>query len=157
MNLRTKPIEHKGVYQVRSLAEVVMGPVEILLVEDNVGDVVLIRQVLTMECPVAVNLHIARDGEQALLLLTNPPFKLGLIILDLNIPKITGLALLKRWQVMETPKVVFSSSMDEVEQKQTLTYGAREFVRKPTDIVGFMDAVYSMVEKWAMPPANEIG
>jgi CheY-like chemotaxis protein len=126
-----------------------MRPVEILLVEDNVGDTVLIRQVLATECQLPINLHIARDGEQALLLLTNPAFELDLIILDLNIPKIGGLALLERWRLMETPKVVFSSSLNEREQQRTLALGARQFVGKPSNITEFMDAICGMVQKWA--------
>src|ERR1700724_3455913 len=87
-----------------------MDAVEVLLVEDNTGDAIMIRRAL-YECPVLVNLHVARDGEQALLMLTKPHVPLDLIVLDLNIPKITGTALLQRWQFKAIPVVVFSSSM----------------------------------------------
>ena len=66
-----------------------MQRMEILLVEDNAGDAVLIRQILA-EASVPVNLHIARDGEQALTILSDADFHPALIILDLNIPRITG-------------------------------------------------------------------
>src|SRR5712691_581629 len=110
-----------------------MRPIEVLLVEDNTGDAMLIRHAL-YECPVPMRLHIARDGEQALLMLTNPHVQLDLIILDLNIPKITGIALLQRWQVGPTPVVVFSSSANPTEKERCLTLGAREFVSKPTGL-----------------------
>ena len=46
--------------------------------------------------PVPVNLHLALDGHQAVLMLSNPHFQPHLIVLDLNIPKIPGTALLQR-------------------------------------------------------------
>src|ERR1700730_11680429 len=110
-----------------------MQAVDVLLVEDNAVDAMLIRQAL-YECPVPVHLHIARDGEQALLMLTNPPVQPNLIILDLNIPKVTGTALLERWQVGRTPVVVFSSSTNPTEKERCLALGAREFISKPTDL-----------------------
>ena len=130
-----------------------MNTVEVLLVEDNAGDAVLIRQVLA-DCSTPVNLHIARDGEQALLMLTDPYFKPHLILLDLNIPRITGLALLERWQSIDIPVVVFSSSLNEAEQKRVVELGAREFVSKPTNIQAFIDVVYGIIQKWAVPQAS---
>jgi CheY-like chemotaxis protein len=126
-----------------------MQAVDVLLVEDNVGDAMLIRHAL-YGCPVPVHLHIAVDGEQALLMLTNPPVQPDLIILDLNIPKITGTALLQRWRVGTTPVVVFSSSANPTEKVRSLALGAREFVSKPTDLDEFTHAVCGIVEKWGM-------
>ena len=112
----------------------------------------LIRQAL-YECPLPVHLHIARDGEQALLMLTNPHVQLDLIILDLNIPKISGTALLERWRVGAIPVVVFSSTSNPAEKERTLALGAREFVSKPMDLDEYSAAVYRIVDKWAMPEA----
>ena len=109
----------------------------------------LIREALD-DWPVPVHLHIARDGEQALFMLTNPPVRPHLIILDLNIPKITGTALLERWQVATIPVVVFSSSANPAEKDRSLALGAREFVSKPMDLDEFTDAVRGIVEKWAL-------
>lgn len=109
------------------------------------------------ECPVPIRLHIARDGEQALLMLTNPHVQLDLIILDLNIPKITGIALLRRWQVGLTPVVVFSSPVNPSEKEQCLALGAREFVSKPTDLDEFSETVCRIVERWAMPEGSVVG
>jgi len=125
--------------------------VEILLVEDNAGDAVLIRRVLS-ECPVPVNLHIARDGEQALLMVEASGFKPDLIVLDLNIPRIPGMSLLERWSQTDLPVVVFSSSLNE--RDRALELGAREFIHKPTDLEEFTDAVCQIVQKWAQPQAD---
>ena len=122
-----------------------MQTVEVLLVEDDAGDALLIRQALC-DCPVPVHLHIARDGEQALLMLTNPHIQLDLIILDLNIPKISGTALLERWRVGATPVVVFSSTANPIEKERTLALGAREFVSKPINLDKYSAAVYGIVD-----------
>ena len=124
-----------------------MERMEILLVEDNAGDAVLIRQILA-EAAVPVNLHIARDGEQALTMLSDAHFKPRLIILDLNIPRITGTALLERWRAQKTPVVVFSSSLNDLERNRVLELGAREFVTKPTDIEDFTRVVCRIVERY---------
>ena len=116
----------------------------------------LIRQAL-YEYPVPVTLHIARDGEQALLMLTNPPVQPDLIILDLNIPKITGTALLERWRVRATPVVVFSSIKIPTEKERSLALGACEFVSKPTDLDEFNETVCRIVERWAIPEGTVVG
>ena len=121
---------------------------EILLVEDNAGDTVLIRQILA-ESPVPVKLHVARDGEQALTMLSGGYFHPALIILDLNIPCITGPALLERWQAWEIPVVVFSSSVDAAEQERVLALGAREFIHKPTDMGAYTHEVLGIIERWS--------
>ncbi len=125
-----------------------MQRVEILLVEDNAGDAVLIRQILA-EASVPVNLHIARDGEQAVTMLSDADFRPALIILDLNIPRITGPALLEQWKSLNTPVVVFSSSLNDAERARVLELGAREFIQKPTDIEEFTAAVCGIVRRWA--------
>ncbi len=125
-----------------------MQRMEILLVEDNAGDAVLIRQILA-DATVPVNLHIARDGEQALTILSDADFQPELIILDLNIPRITGPALLEQWRSQKTPVVVFSSSLSEAERTRVMELGAREFIQKPTDIDGFIAAVCGIIERWS--------
>jgi CheY-like chemotaxis protein len=127
-----------------------MQPMEILLVEDNAGDAVLIRQILA-DAAVPVNLHIARDGEQALTMLRDALFRPSLIILDLNIPRITGSALLERWKPIPTPIVVFSSSLNETERERALSLGAREFVQKPADIGEFTEVVCGIVKRYVGP------
>ena len=127
-----------------------MERMEIFLVEDNAGDAVLIRQILA-DASIPVNLHIARDGEQAISILNDAHFHPALIILDLNIPRISGPALLDRWKSLELPIVVFSSSANESERDRALALGAREFIRKPTDIQDFTHVVCDLVSRYAGP------
>jgi CheY-like chemotaxis protein len=123
---------------------------EILLVEDNAGDAVLIRQILT-DASVPVNLHIVRDGEQAMTVMRDAHFRPSLIILDLNIPRIPGSSLLEQWKTIGIPVVVFSSTSNESEQERALALGARQFVQKPSDIEAFSHVVCEIVEKYANP------
>ncbi len=123
--------------------------VDVLLIEDNLGDAVLIRDAVN-RVPLPVNLHVALDGQQAVLMLSNPNFQPHLIVLDLNIPKIPGRALLQRWKGNHrTPVVVLSSSSNPAERDFCLASGAREFVSKPVELEEFQNAVARIVERWA--------
>ena len=124
-----------------------MKDAEILLVEDSVGDVLLTRQILT-ELP--IRLRIARDGLQALLMLADPRFKPALVILDLNIPDISGHDVLARFHPENPPVVVFTSSWNEAEKARALAMGAREWVTKPMDLDAYAGALRGMVERWAL-------
>jgi CheY-like chemotaxis protein len=100
-----------------------MNSSEVLLVEDNAGDALLVGQALA-ECPTPVHLHVARDGEQALQILGEPDFRPDLIILDLNIPKISGYTVLASYQLKKTPIVVFTASENEGDVNRALMLGA---------------------------------
>jgi DNA-binding NtrC family response regulator len=131
-----------------------MKPVEVLLIEDNAGDTRLIGQILA-ECELPVKLHVARDGEQALQMLAADTLKPSLIVLDLNLPKIGGLELLKRYKSRDIPVVVFSSSGYTEEVEEALSLGACQYVQKPMDVQAFTDAVCGMILKWAEPPQGQ--
>ena len=121
---------------------------EVLLVEDNAGDALLVGQALA-ECPTPVHLHIARDGEQALQLLGEHNFDPDLVILDLNIPKMSGFAVLSMYRQMKTtPVVVFTASESEADADRIMKLGARDFVHKPMDLDDYKAAVCGMVQKW---------
>lgn len=77
-----------------------MKSVQVLLVEDNAGDALLVGQAVK-DCPIPVKLIIARDGEQALIMLSERGFEPDLIILDLNMPKIPGHVLLQRYDAKD--------------------------------------------------------
>jgi DNA-binding response OmpR family regulator len=124
-----------------------MNDAEVLLVEDSVGDVLLTRQILTQ---MPIRLRIARDGLQALLMLADPAFKPALVILDLNIPDISGHEVLARYHPSNPPVVVFTSSWNDAEKVRALSMGAREYVIKPMDLDQYSSAVRGMVEKWAL-------
>lgn len=128
-----------------------MKPSEVLLVEDNPGDALLIAQVLA-ESEIPVNLHHARDGMEALLMLANNVTKPDLVILDLNMRNLSGYDVLERYHPKDVPVIVFSSSWNDADRRRSLELGAQEFVRKPMHLEAFKDAVCGMVEKWTVHP-----
>ena len=128
-----------------------MNDAEVLLVEDSVGDVLLTRQILTQ---LPIRLRIARDGLQALLMLADPSFKPALVILDLNIPDISGHEVLARYHPSNPPVVIFTSSWNDAEKTRALSMGAREYVTKPMDLDEYSSAVRGMVERWALRTAK---
>jgi CheY-like chemotaxis protein len=128
-----------------------MKPIEVLLIEDNPGDAFLVRLVLA-ESETPIKVHLAQDGMEALLMLASEAVRPDLIILDLNIPNISGYQVMERYPQKEIPVVVFSSSWDQEDQRRSLALGAREYVRKPLGAEAYRDAVCRMVEKWAVRP-----
>ena len=122
-------------------------PTQVLLIEDSAGDALLTSQIVT-ESSLPVKLVIARDGVQALVMLADPTFQPALIILDLNIPLISGHVVLERNQRRDIPVVIFSVSSDENEARRALALGAREYVQKPTDLESYKQAVLRMITKW---------
>jgi CheY-like chemotaxis protein len=124
-----------------------MHPSEVLLVEDNAGDALLVGQALA-QSPMPVHLRVARDGEQALQMLRESDLKPDLVILDLNIPKISGYGVLASYQLEQTPVIVFTASQNELDRDRAFSLGASGFIRKPMDLDEYKDAVCSMVQKW---------
>ncbi len=124
-----------------------MQPFEILLVEDNAGDALLIGQAIA-ECPMRVHLHVVRDGEQALQMLRESDLKPDLVILDLNIPKISGYGVLASYPLEQTPVVVFTASQNEVDRDRAFSLGASGYVRKPMNLDEYKSAVCGIFQKW---------
>ena len=131
-------------------------PVDVLFIEDNAGDALLTSQILA-EFLRPVKLTIARDGAQALAMLSDQGFKPSMIILDLMLPKLSGHEVLERNPRKDIPVVVFSVSANQDDVDRTLDLGAREFVHKPMDVVGYRKAILGMVDRWAMPNADAAG
>jgi DNA-binding response OmpR family regulator len=121
--------------------------VHILLIEDCAGDTLLAQQALEF-CPIPIKLHIARDGEQGLGMLAAADFTPSLIILDLNMPRISGFTFLRRYQPKDIPVIVFSVSSSEVDKQFALELGASEYVQKPIELDAFADVVCQIVMNW---------
>jgi CheY-like chemotaxis protein len=121
-------------------------PIEVLLVEDNAADIFLTRQALAEET-IPVSMHVAVDGEQALDMLAGHHFDPDLVILDLKVPKLDGLALLERSHP-NIPVVVFSSSTSPAEIQRSFELGVRDFVPKPIDIDKYSRVVSFIVRRW---------
>lgn len=128
-----------------------MEPTHILLVEDCAGDTLLVQQALA-SCPIALKLHVARDGQQGLYMLSTADFKPSLIILDLNMPRVGGFTFLQRYQPKDIPVVVFSVSCLDADKQFALELGAREYAEKPMEFQTFTDVVCRIVMNWVGQP-----
>lgn len=118
----------------------------IFLIEDNAGDILLIRQTLdSLGLPIQV--HVARDGDQALFMLAEGHFQPDLILLDLNLPRVSGSWFLERTRP-KVPVVVFSSSSNPADIRQAVELGVKEFVQKPSDLQQYGERVCRIIRDW---------
>jgi len=116
------------------------------VIEDSAGDVLMIRQILQQQ-PISIRVHVARDGAQAMFMLAEGRFEPDLILLDLNLPKVSGSWFLARSKP-KVPVVVFSSSSDPADIQGSVELGASEFVQKPTDLQEYSERVSRIVKDW---------
>ena len=125
-----------------------MRPIEVMLIEYDTGEALLIDEILA-ESPLPIRLRIAKDGMQALFMLAGsiPP---DLVIVDLNIPYISGHGVIERYHPKDVPVIAFSSSANAADKARALALGAREYVQKPMDLSAYENAVRGIVEKWAI-------
>ena len=125
----------------------------ILLVEDDLDHVELTLRVLK-ELTVEHEIVVARDGAQALsfLLGGNMSVQPTLILLDLNMPKIGGLDVLKRIRSEEStkriPVVILTSSGEEKDVIDSYNLGANSYIIKPVDYGQFTIAVEQLGLYW---------
>ena len=126
----------------------------ILLVEDNPDDVELTLRVLR-DSNVANRVTVARDGVEALDYLFVPgklPRPPELVLLDLKLPRVDGLELLRRMRANEhtrlLPVVVLTSSTEEEDMIKSYSLGANSYVRKPVNFGDFAEAVRQLGLYW---------
>jgi len=130
--------------------------VEILLVEDNKGDVGLIEEVFE-EAKIRNNLHVAEDGEEALLYLHGEGKFSGsprpdIILLDLNLPKKDGREVLKEIKedsnLKNIPVVILTTSNAEKDILRAYDLHANAYITKPLDFDQFIKVVGSIENFW---------
>ncbi len=129
---------------------------EILLVEDNPGDVALTKRALKSG-KVPYNLHVANDGADALAFLRKEGEyeqapRPDLILLDLNMPRVSGQEVLEKVKSNEKlasiPVVVLTTSKDEEDIEETYKLHANSFITKPVDWQEFMNMARLVEEYW---------
>jgi CheY-like chemotaxis protein len=131
-------------------------PIDILLVEDNPGDVRLTQEVLK-ESRVGNSLMVVNNGEEALACLRKEGIyhdarRPGLILLDLNLPKKNGHEVLTQIKadsdLRRIPVVVLTSSKAEEDILKTYNLHANCFITKPVDLGQFITVVKSIEDFW---------
>jgi two-component system, chemotaxis family, response regulator Rcp1 len=131
-------------------------PVEILMVEDNPGDVRLTREALK-EGKIANNIHVARDGVEAMAFLrregecASAP-RPDLILLDLNLPRKDGREVLAEIKadsdLKRIPVVVLTTSKAEEDIIRAYNLHANCYITKPVDLDRFITIVRSIEDFW---------
>lgn len=130
--------------------------IEILLIEDNPGDVRLTQEGLA-QAKVHNRLWIAYDGETALSMLRNePPHehvpRPDMILLDLNLPGRSGFEVLEAiksdTELLTVPVIVLSSSAADRDVLTSYDLHANVYITKPHDFEQFVDVVHAIEQFW---------
>jgi CheY-like chemotaxis protein len=128
---------------------------QLLLVEDEMGDAMLVRHALT-EGKVLAEFHHVTDGQAALDFLENSSVSGGgrpdLILLDLNMPRMDGREFLTRLRADERyktiPVVVLTTSTTERDVEMSYGLGANSFITKPVDVDQMFKAIRIVSDYW---------
>ena len=132
--------------------------VEILLIEDNPDDVTLTVNALK-KGKVSNTIHVLKDGEQAMNFIFDPARAsrgdlLQLILLDLNLPKVHGLDILRKIKADERtksiPVIILTASQEERGVMQSYKLGAQGCVVKPFEFSRFVEAVAELRLSWLL-------
>ncbi|MBJ6726073.1 response regulator [Geomesophilobacter sediminis] len=130
----------------------------ILLVEDNADDEALTLRAVKKQMPHEI--VVAHDGAEALDFLfgtgtyddRDPSIRPLLILLDLKLPRVNGLEVLRRirsdHRTKMIPVVVFTSSTEEQDILDSYTLGANSYIRKPVDYTQFCSDLKQVVNYW---------
>jgi two-component system response regulator len=134
-------------------------PVDLVLIEDNPQDLELALLALTEAVPLD-RIRVARDGQEALDFLLGGDWEsvvsrvgaLKVILLDLKLPKIDGLEVLKRLRADErtklVPIVVLTSSREQRDVVESYRLGVNSYIVKPVNFERFNEAVRNLACYW---------
>ena len=130
--------------------------IQVLLVEDSLPDIELTLEALE-EAKLANEVHVVRDGAEALAFIhrsegyEDAP-RPDLIILDLNLPKLSGQEVLEHLkthaELRRIPVAVLTTSAAEVDVVRSYDLGANCYLTKPVDVEQFLKVVQSIEDFW---------
>ena len=139
---------------------------KILMVDDNPADIDLVNEGLA-RCGAKVELCVVEDGMKAMEFLhrIETASLLSLILLDVNLPKVSGQAVLRRIKsdpvLRQVPVVMFSTSRAARDVRGSYESGANSYVVKPGGLKEFLSAVRSLSSYWLdyaiLPAGSEHG
>jgi CheY-like chemotaxis protein len=128
--------------------------IPILLVEDDAVDAMTVERALT-DIRVTNKVHTVSDGQAALEFLREPGAQRpGIILLDLNMPGMNGIELLKVLKSDESlrkiPVVVLTTSSDERDRVNSFDLGVAGYMIKPVDYIQFVEVVRTINLYWTI-------
>jgi CheY-like chemotaxis protein len=133
-----------------------MKTVNILLVEDNEGDIYLTREAFS-ELKVPVELVVVHNGEEAILYLDKIGNDLNveapvIILMDINLPKISGIEVLKyvkeNQKLKHIPVIMLTTSSSKSDIMKSYRNHVNSYITKPIDLDEFMNVVSSIEHFW---------
>lgn len=133
-----------------------MNEIQILLVEDNEGDILLTLEAFK-ELKVKNNVAVVKDGAEAIEFLKkegrfNETILPHLILLDINMPRLSGIEVLdfikKDDKLKKIPVVMLTTSSSESDIAECYDKSANCFITKPLDFGKFMDVVHAIESFW---------
>jgi two-component system response regulator len=140
-------------------------PVQILLVEDNPDDVAITKRALS-KSRVANDLHVVRDGQEALDFVLRRGVSAeaprpDLILLDVNLPKLNGMEVLEAIRQDERtaviPVIMLTASGREEDVVRSYKLGSNTYIQKPVEFAKFLAALDVLGQYWIviakLPPA----
>ena len=141
-------------------------PVQILLVEDNPDDVLITRRALTRS-RVANELHVVRDGKEALDFLNRREDfgpatpRPDLVLLDVNLPRVNGMEVLESIRhddvLSVIPVIMLTASNREEDIVRSYKLGSNTYIQKPVEFNKFLEALEVLDQYWiviaTLPPA----
>lgn len=140
-----------------------MDSKKIILIEDNPDDVALTRRALNKN-NILNEMVVLTDGAAALdyFFGGEPPGVPAVVLLDLKLPKVDGLEILRRLRGDDRtrlwPVVILTSSKEEQDLLKGYSLGANSYVRKPVDFAQFVEATRQLGLYWLvlneMPPSR---
>ena len=134
-----------------------MAPtVDVLLVEDDAFDAEAAKRALALHDNVG-EIHWAKSAEDALRLLAGddePALSVGMILLDLGLPKMSGLEFLNSikddFATAHLPVIVLSNNADPDELLEVYRRGAAAFLRKPDSVAGYRNMLQGVIRFWLL-------
>jgi two-component system, chemotaxis family, response regulator Rcp1 len=130
--------------------------IEVLLIEDNAGDVRLLEEAFR-ELKANVNLQVAKDGAEGLQMVipdaqSKTSWHPDIILLDLNLPKVNGHDVLARIksdpQICRIPVIVLTSSRAESDVRRAYESHANAYLKKPSTLDGLISAAQQIKSFW---------
>jgi len=134
------------------------GKLSLLLVEDNEDDVLIARRAFK-EFKFISEVHIARDGQQALDMLSSPgaagspkALRPSIILLDITLPLMDGIALLRRLKadpaLRPTPVIMLTTSSRDEDVVRSYQNGAASYITKPASLEEFLELARRFEMYW---------
>lgn len=129
---------------------------KVLIVEDNPGDIMLIRDVLDEDESIDI-IDVTTNGEQAIRYLKKTgeyadKTKPNLVILDINLPRVNGHEVLQfiknNERTKETPVVMLSSSESDTDIETSYNHYANCYITKPIGVENFTDVIQDIKNFW---------